>query len=91
MITQALMPLVDHLEARGYLERIPDPSDRRAKLLRITDAGRTAAATSLRIAETIESASSPPSEPTSSSILNTLCANSSPPSRPATHNRNAER
>jgi DNA-binding MarR family transcriptional regulator len=31
--------LVDYLEQRGYLERRPDPSDRRASLIRLTDRG----------------------------------------------------
>lgn len=29
---------VDRLEARGVIERLPDPSDRRAKLISLTDA-----------------------------------------------------
>jgi DNA-binding MarR family transcriptional regulator len=37
---QAMAQLVEHLEARGYVERIPDPDDRRAKLVRATDLGR---------------------------------------------------
>jgi DNA-binding MarR family transcriptional regulator len=32
---------VDRLEARGLVERLPDPSDRRGVLVRLTDAGRT--------------------------------------------------
>ena len=28
--------LVDHLEAAGYVERVPDPADRRARLVRLT-------------------------------------------------------
>lgn len=31
--------LVDHLVSPGYLERMPDPSDRRAKLIVLTDLG----------------------------------------------------
>ena len=31
--------LVDHVEAGGYIERIPDPSDRRAKIVRLTGRG----------------------------------------------------
>ncbi len=34
--------LVDHLEQRGYVERVPDPADRRAKLIRLTDKGKLA-------------------------------------------------
>jgi DNA-binding MarR family transcriptional regulator len=33
---------VDRLEARGLVERLPDPSDRRGVLVRLTDAGRDA-------------------------------------------------
>ena len=41
---QAMMTLADELEARGYVRRVPDPSDARAKLVRLTARGRTAAA-----------------------------------------------
>jgi DNA-binding MarR family transcriptional regulator len=34
--------LVDRLEQAGLIERQPDPGDRRARLLHITDAGRVA-------------------------------------------------
>ena len=37
---QAMAQLVAHLEAHGYVERVPDPADRRAKLVRATDRGR---------------------------------------------------
>src|ERR1700743_297966 len=40
MTAQALGTIVDVLVLTGYLERIPDPHDRRAKLLRPTEAGR---------------------------------------------------
>ena len=39
---QAMVQVVDYLEARGYVERTPDPTDRRAKLVRLTDRGRAA-------------------------------------------------
>ena len=42
-----LTSVVDRLQARGLLERQPDPNDRRIKLLVTTDAG-TAAAQDLR-------------------------------------------
>lgn len=41
---QGMMALVDDLEARGYVRRVPDPSDARAKLVRLTARGRVAAA-----------------------------------------------
>ena len=37
---QAMAQLVAHLETEGYVERIPDPGDRRAKLVRATARGR---------------------------------------------------
>jgi DNA-binding MarR family transcriptional regulator len=36
---QSMAELVAHLEHHGYVERIPDPSDRRAKLVRTTARG----------------------------------------------------
>jgi DNA-binding MarR family transcriptional regulator len=36
---QSMAELVAHLEANGYVERIPDPTDRRAKLVRATPKG----------------------------------------------------
>jgi DNA-binding MarR family transcriptional regulator len=40
MTAQALGTIVEVLVLAGYLERVPDPHDRRAKLLRPTEAGR---------------------------------------------------
>ena len=40
MTKQSMGYLVDHLEAAGYLERVPDPHDRRAKILQLTFRGR---------------------------------------------------
>lgn len=37
---QAVGYLVDSLESLGYVERVPDPTDRRAKIVRFTDRGR---------------------------------------------------
>jgi DNA-binding MarR family transcriptional regulator len=37
---QAMAQLVAHLEEHGYVERVPDPGDRRAKLVRTTARGR---------------------------------------------------
>jgi DNA-binding MarR family transcriptional regulator len=39
MTPQAMGELVDYLAARGYVERVPDPNDRRAKLIVLTDLG----------------------------------------------------
>jgi DNA-binding MarR family transcriptional regulator len=36
---QSMAELVAHLESHGYVERIPDPGDRRAKLVRATKKG----------------------------------------------------
>jgi len=36
---QTMGYLVDDLEALGYVERVPDPTDRRAKLVRLTTRG----------------------------------------------------
>ncbi len=36
---QSMGYLVDDLEAHGYVERVPDPADRRAKLVRLTARG----------------------------------------------------
>jgi DNA-binding MarR family transcriptional regulator len=40
MTKQSMAELVAHLERHGYVERIPDPADRRAKLVRVTQRGR---------------------------------------------------
>ena len=40
MTKQSMAELVSHLEARGYVERVPDPTDRRARLVRATARGR---------------------------------------------------
>jgi len=37
---QSMADLVRHLERHGYVERVPDPADRRAKLVRATPRGR---------------------------------------------------
>jgi len=40
MTKQAMAELVHHLEAHGYVSRVPDPADRRAKLVLATERGR---------------------------------------------------
>lgn len=42
MTPQAMGELVDDLEELGYLRRVPDPADRRAKLIVFTDRGDAA-------------------------------------------------
>jgi DNA-binding MarR family transcriptional regulator len=37
---QSMGYLVDDLEALGYVERVPDPTDRRAKVVQLTARGR---------------------------------------------------
>jgi DNA-binding MarR family transcriptional regulator len=37
---QSMAELVAHLERHGYVERVPDPTDRRAKLVRSTARGQ---------------------------------------------------
>ena len=39
MTKQSMTELVAHLERHGYVERVPDPEDRRAKLVRATGRG----------------------------------------------------
>jgi len=40
MTKQSMGELVIHLERHGYVERVPDPTDRRAKLVRATPRGQ---------------------------------------------------
>jgi DNA-binding MarR family transcriptional regulator len=40
MTKQSMGELVAHLEAHGYVERVPDPGDGRAKLVRPTASGQ---------------------------------------------------
>jgi DNA-binding MarR family transcriptional regulator len=54
MTRPAMAELVDELQQAGYLERRPDPSDGRAKLIRPTRKGRRALAQALRAVEDIE-------------------------------------
>jgi DNA-binding MarR family transcriptional regulator len=37
-----IIPTLDELEGQGYIERRPDPDDRRVRLLAITESGRAA-------------------------------------------------
>jgi len=44
MTKQSVGEAASDLEKRGYLERVPDPNDGRAKIIRLTDRGREAQA-----------------------------------------------
>src|SRR6476659_1648120 len=46
--------LVDQLERAGYVERVPDPSDGRARLVRITERGAQSVAASAGIVAEVE-------------------------------------
>jgi len=51
---QAMGELVDELEQLGYVERRPDPTDRRAKLIVLTDRGRACIAAGISTINGIE-------------------------------------
>lgn len=54
MTKQSMAELVAHLERLGYVERIPDPGDRRAKLVRATPRGRELYAIAREVVAEIE-------------------------------------
>jgi DNA-binding MarR family transcriptional regulator len=51
---QSMGYLVDYLEQRGYLERRPDPSDRRAALVCLTDRGWAEVRAAMAIIRNVE-------------------------------------
>lgn len=51
---QSMSELVDDLERRGYVERRPDPRDRRAKRIYLTERGRANVEVGLAAAEEAE-------------------------------------
>jgi DNA-binding MarR family transcriptional regulator len=51
---QSAGEIVDDLAKRGYVERIPDPADKRAKLITLTDRGREAQATGFGLFAEVE-------------------------------------
>lgn len=53
---QAMGELVDHLVAHGYVERTPDPTDGRARLVRLTDRGHEVYALAGRLVSDLEMA-----------------------------------
>ncbi len=54
MTKQSAGELVDDLVRLGYVERVPDPADRRAKLIHLTPRGRKAQAAGLRLIAKLE-------------------------------------
>ncbi len=54
MTPQAMGELVDELEELGYVERQPDPTDRRAKLIVLTSQGRACIAAGIATIQGIE-------------------------------------
>lgn len=53
---QTLGSILDQLESAGYVARVPDPSDGRARLVTITAAGRELVELSLPVVRAIEAA-----------------------------------
>jgi DNA-binding MarR family transcriptional regulator len=51
---QGMMLVVDDLESRGYVRRVVDPRDARAKVVRLTARGRSAAAECRRAVQATE-------------------------------------
>ena len=54
MTKQSMGYLVDDLEALGYVERVPDPPDRRAKVVRLTARGQAVEETVRTVIRQIE-------------------------------------
>ena len=54
MTPQAMGELVDELEQLGYVERRPDPTDRRAKLIVLTRTGRACVAAGVATIDGLE-------------------------------------
>jgi DNA-binding MarR family transcriptional regulator len=54
MTKQGMMLLVDDLENRGFVRRVPDPEDGRAKVVRLTAKGRTYVAETRRALQAVE-------------------------------------
>jgi DNA-binding MarR family transcriptional regulator len=54
MTKQGMMLLVDDMESRGFVRRVPDPEDARAKIVRLTARGRTYVAEARRALQAVE-------------------------------------
>lgn len=51
---QAMAEFVRYLEGRGYAERVPDPADGRARIIRLTPRGRQASAVAAQVFTDLE-------------------------------------
>ena len=51
---QGMMLIIDEMENRGYLRRVPDPDDARAKIVRLTARGRRYVAEARRVVAGME-------------------------------------
>ena len=54
MTKQSVGEVTTDLEQRGYVERVPDPSDGRAKIIRLTERGRAAQALGIGLIDELE-------------------------------------
>jgi DNA-binding MarR family transcriptional regulator len=54
MTKQSVGEATSDLEQRGYVERVPDPDDGRAKIIRLTERGREAHAIGRRLIDDLE-------------------------------------
>ena len=54
MTKQSVGEVASDLEQRGYVERVPDPADGRAKIIRLTERGRDAQRTGRDLIDDIE-------------------------------------
>ncbi|MGH2887897.1 MAG: MarR family winged helix-turn-helix transcriptional regulator [Solirubrobacteraceae bacterium] len=54
MTKQSVGEVTSDLEQRGYVERVPDPSDGRAKIIRLTERGHAAQALGVGLIDEIE-------------------------------------
>jgi DNA-binding MarR family transcriptional regulator len=54
MTKQSVGEATSDLEERGYVERVPDPEDGRAKIIRLTERGREAQAIGRRLIDEVE-------------------------------------
>ncbi len=54
MTKQSVGEIIDDLVERGYVERVPDPLDKRAKLIRLTHRGAEAQRTGRRLFAKVE-------------------------------------